>query len=386
MIELLSPAEMAEADRLTIAGGVPGMALMEKAGRAVAEAVARRHPPGTAVLVVAGPGNNGGDGFVAARLLAALGYRVRLMLAGERARLKGDAAAAAGRWPGETAPADPAGVGSPQVIIDALFGAGLDRPVAGLPRAMIEAMNASGAPIVAVDLPSGVNGAIGEAMGAAVRAAETVTFFRRKPGHLLVARAAPLRSGRDRRHRHPGGGAGADPAGDLRQYAAAVGRALSGAAAGGAQIRARPCGGGLGRRGTYRGRPAGGARGAAGRRRPRHHRQPTRGAPGARRRQPRRHGASGRRRERARRPAGRPAIQRGRARAGRRRGGGPAGPGGDGARRRAGGRAGCRCVDQLCRRSGPPGGRHRPPPRCRGGADAASGRVLAIVQDDFASI
>ncbi len=186
MIELLSPAEMAEADRLTIAGGVPGMALMEKAGRAVAEAVARRHPPGTAVLVVAGPGNNGGDGFVAARLLAALGYRVRLMLAGERARLKGDAAEAAGRWPGETAPADPAGVGNPQVIVDALFGAGLDRPVAGLPRAMIEAMNASGAPIVAVDLPSGVNGASGEAMGAAVRAAETVTFFRRKPGHLLL--------------------------------------------------------------------------------------------------------------------------------------------------------------------------------------------------------
>ena len=186
MIELLSPAEMAEADRLTIAGGVPGMALMEKAGRAVAEAVAARHPAGTAVLVVAGPGNNGGDGFVAARVLADQGYRVRVMLAGERARLKGDAAEAAGRWPGKTASADPAGLGSPQVIIDALFGAGLDRPVAGLPHAMIEAMNASGAPIVAVDLPSGVNGASGEVMGAAVRAAETVTFFRRKPGHLLM--------------------------------------------------------------------------------------------------------------------------------------------------------------------------------------------------------
>ena len=82
MIELLTPDEMAQCDRLTVAGGIAGIALMEKAGRAVADAVAR-HPLGTRVLVVAGPGNNGGDGFVAARLLAERGYQVRVLLLGE---------------------------------------------------------------------------------------------------------------------------------------------------------------------------------------------------------------------------------------------------------------------------------------------------------------
>src|SRR3954466_5285761 len=98
MIELLSTAEMAEADRLTIADGVAGLALMEKAGQALAGGVESRPPAGTRVAVVGGPGNNGGDGFVAARLLAERGHRVRLLLAGSRDRLKGEAALAGGRW------------------------------------------------------------------------------------------------------------------------------------------------------------------------------------------------------------------------------------------------------------------------------------------------
>jgi len=187
MIELLTTAEMAEADRLAIAGGLAGIDLMEEAGRAVAEAVAARHPRGSTAVVVVGPGNNGGDGFVAARLLAERGFRVRVALVGERSRVKGDAARAATKWSGPTAPADPAGfLDGTDVVVDALFGAGLDRPVEGLARALIEGMNAQSAPIVAVDLPSGINGTSGAVMGAAVNAAQTVTFFRRKPGHLLI--------------------------------------------------------------------------------------------------------------------------------------------------------------------------------------------------------
>ncbi len=185
MIELLTNSEMAEADRLTIASGTPGIDLMEQAGRAVAAAVASRHPPGSRVVVVAGPGNNGGDGFVAARLLAARGDRVRLLLLGERGRLKGDAALAASRWQGSVEPASPQALAGADVILDALFGAGLDRLVEGPARAMIEAMNQSGAPIVAVDLASGINGTTGAVMGVAVQANRSVTFFRRKPGHVL---------------------------------------------------------------------------------------------------------------------------------------------------------------------------------------------------------
>lgn len=186
MIELLDNAEMAEADRLTIAAGVPGIDLMERAGRAVADAVAARHRAGGRVVVVAGPGNNGGDGFVAARSLAQRGYPVSVVLVGEAGRLRGDAALAAQKWNGSVEAADPARLDGAAVLIDALFGAGLDRPIEGLARTMIEAMNAVPAPVVAVDLPSGINGSSGAVMGAAVKAAQTITFFRRKPGHLLL--------------------------------------------------------------------------------------------------------------------------------------------------------------------------------------------------------
>ncbi len=183
MPALLTAAEMAEADRRAIAGGIPGMTLMEAAGRAVAEATAALVPEGP-VLVVAGPGNNGGDGFVAARRLAAAGRTVTVLLLGDADRLRGDAATAFARWPGATLPAalplPPAAV-----VIDALFGAGLDRPVTGLAAGLVAAMNDGAAPVVAVDLPSGLAADTGLPLGPTVRAAATVTFFRLKPGHLL---------------------------------------------------------------------------------------------------------------------------------------------------------------------------------------------------------
>lgn len=184
-MELLSVEEMQAADRLTIAGGTPGFTLMKSAGHAVADAGAALALSGP-IVVVCGSGNNGGDGFIAAADLMARGREVAVMLLGRREALKGDAALAAREWKGEILPATPASLGHPALIIDALFGAGLDRPVTDEARAMIEAINASGAAVLAVDLPSGINGTTGEVMGVAVVATRTVTFFRRKTGHLLL--------------------------------------------------------------------------------------------------------------------------------------------------------------------------------------------------------
>jgi len=185
MLELLTNAEMSEADRHTVASGVCGETLMENAGAAVAEAVMARHPPGSRVAVVAGTGNNGGDGFVAARHLHRAGYRVAVHLIGRREAIRGDAAEAARQWQGPMA-AGASDLAGHHVIVDALFGAGLDRPVAGDALAAVMAMNGAGVPVIAVDLPSGINGTTGAVLGGAVNARETVTFFRKKPGHLLL--------------------------------------------------------------------------------------------------------------------------------------------------------------------------------------------------------
>jgi hydroxyethylthiazole kinase-like uncharacterized protein yjeF len=184
-MEVLTTAEMERADHLTVAAGTPGFALMLSAGQAVAEAAMDMAEEGP-IVVVAGSGNNGGDGFVAAAELAARGREVSVVLLCERDALQGDAASAARGWKYPVLPFNPQALGKPALIIDALFGAGLNRPVKGEPEAMIEAINASGAPVLAVDLPSGINGTTGLVMGVAVRATETVTFFRRKPAHLLL--------------------------------------------------------------------------------------------------------------------------------------------------------------------------------------------------------
>ena len=184
-MEVLTSAEMDRADRLAIAAGTPGFALMLAAGQAVAEAANDLTTEGP-VMVVAGPGNNGGDGFVAAAELAARGRDVSVMLSCDRDDLRGEAASAAKGWKFPVLPFNPQAIGKPALIIDALFGAGLSRAVTGEPGDVIDAINANGAPVVAIDLPSGINGTSAAVMGVAVRATETVTFFRRKPAHLLL--------------------------------------------------------------------------------------------------------------------------------------------------------------------------------------------------------
>ncbi|PIO99674.1 hypothetical protein CJ014_09320 [Pleomorphomonas carboxyditropha] len=184
---------MGRADALTIAGGVSGERLMENAGYAVADVVCVRFNQGTRAVVLCGMGNNGGDGFVIARVLKQRGFIVRVALAlpeGMTARdLKGDAAGAERAWRGETLPAEPGLFDGMAVIVDALYGAGLSRDVSGRDGELIAAVNAArarGARVYAVDLPSGIDGGSGEVRGTAVVADETVTFFRRKPGHLLL--------------------------------------------------------------------------------------------------------------------------------------------------------------------------------------------------------
>ncbi|WP_043340741.1 bifunctional ADP-dependent NAD(P)H-hydrate dehydratase/NAD(P)H-hydrate epimerase [Belnapia moabensis] len=178
--ELLTPTEMARADALA-ASTISTLRLMEAAGRAIALAARRRFRP-CRTLVLAGPGNNGGDGYVAARILEQAGWPVAVApLAPPRPG--SDAAAMAARWHGPLAPFSEAEAARAGLVIDAVFGAGLTRQVDGLAAKVLSACRA---PILAVDTPSGLDGATGQTMGYAPQAALTVTFFRLKPGHLLL--------------------------------------------------------------------------------------------------------------------------------------------------------------------------------------------------------
>jgi hydroxyethylthiazole kinase-like uncharacterized protein yjeF len=182
--DILTVAEMTAADKATITAGTPGFTLMRRAGEAVANAVFQRWTP-RPVVVLCGPGNNGGDGFVAAEVLAEAGWSVTVALLGERERLKGDAALAAAAWTGPVVKLEPAVVKSAELIIDAVFGAGLSKPVEGVVADTLRAAEAGGRPIIAVDLPSGLSGDTATPMGFAPKSAVTVTFHRKKPAHVL---------------------------------------------------------------------------------------------------------------------------------------------------------------------------------------------------------
>lgn len=182
--EVLSAEQMKAVEQAAISGGVASAALMETAGAKVAEIVMRawtKRP----VAVVCGPGNNGGDGFVAARILKEADWPVFVLLLGDRAALKGDAKLMADLFDGDITPFEANGLTDAGLIIDAVFGTGLTRAVEGASRAAIDAMNAHAAPVLSVDIPSGVSADAGAMLGAAVQAARTVTFHAKKPAHLL---------------------------------------------------------------------------------------------------------------------------------------------------------------------------------------------------------
>lgn len=184
--ELLTTEQMGRADRLAVKAGVESLFLMENAGRAVANEAQQMIAGDARVAILCGPGNNGGDGFVAARHLQAAGIQARVGLLGPLSALKGDAAVMAQRWTGSADFSSAALLDEADLIVDALFGAGLARPLDGEAASAVEAVNASGKPIVAVDVPSGLDGTTGTFTGPVIRADRTVTFFRRKPGHLLL--------------------------------------------------------------------------------------------------------------------------------------------------------------------------------------------------------
>lgn len=188
MIELLSNEQMRRADALSAAAGTPGFELMRAAGTRIAEAArdmfAQQGPQ--PIIVVCGPGNNGGDGFIAAQWLAGQGRSVLVVLLGERAALQGDAALAAAEYSGDVRPYETGMFAEGCGIVDALFGSGLSRDIDGEAAALIEAINASKLPVLSIDVPSGVDGDSGEVRGCAVRATKTITFFRLRPGHCLL--------------------------------------------------------------------------------------------------------------------------------------------------------------------------------------------------------
>lgn len=182
---VLTVAQMYRADALTIESGTPGEALMEAAGAAVTREISARWQT-CPVVILCGPGNNGGDGFVIARLLDELGWPVRVGLLGNRDALHGDAAIMAGRWKGQVEPLSSGLLDGAGLVVDALFGAGLARPLEGTVRDLVEELGARSIPTVAVDVPSGVDGDTGGVLDTAAQAALTVTFFRRKPAHLML--------------------------------------------------------------------------------------------------------------------------------------------------------------------------------------------------------
>ena len=182
---LYTPSEMNEADRLTIAAGTPGYELMKRAGAEAARIILPRFPDRGPVHILCGPGNNGGDGFVIARHFQDAGRRTHVHCLCVPDQLSGDAALALRDWEGGIEPFGEAQASDAALIIDCLFGAGLSRPISGEAAAWVAFANAADCPVIAIDLPSGIDGRTGKVLGAAITADLSITFHARKAGHLL---------------------------------------------------------------------------------------------------------------------------------------------------------------------------------------------------------
>jgi NAD(P)H-hydrate epimerase len=184
--EVLTVAEMTEVDRLTASSGIPTLTLMENAGRQVANEIAKRWSRRRTV-VLCGPGNNGGDGYVVARHLQARGWPVEVETVGDHAVLKTDAKAMAKAWDGPLRAFDPNRPVSGGLYVDAIFGAGLSRGLSPELSQLFEDLEVADIPVVAVDVPSGIGGDQARFLddGQPWSAALTVTFFRKKPAHVL---------------------------------------------------------------------------------------------------------------------------------------------------------------------------------------------------------
>lgn len=192
MLRTISPQDMQEMERAFLDGtGYPSILLMEHAAQAVVAALRERVKPGSRVLFVCGGGNNGGDGAAAARLWMQHGGRADVWLLKNPSQMRGDAGvnacllnacgASLNVLYGEAPPVPP----ECAAVVDALYGTGLSRALEGVPLSAVQRINESGLPVIAVDMPSGVDGASGQVLGAAVRADVTVTFHRAKHGHML---------------------------------------------------------------------------------------------------------------------------------------------------------------------------------------------------------
>ncbi len=181
---ILTTAEMAAVDRAAVASGMPLKQLIGRAGAAAAEFVGHRFGRTTRIAVLCGPGNNGADGYLAAAALLRAGHQVEVF-SEHHGSAEGVQAWAVAEWGRPILPLAQLQPHRHDCIVDALYGAGLSRPPFGIEAEAIAWINAADALVVAVDVPSGLNGDTGHPLGACIHADHTVTFFRRKPGHLL---------------------------------------------------------------------------------------------------------------------------------------------------------------------------------------------------------